>query len=264
MSEILGRAAELERKYDWVEAKDLYKQALPTIDEDDFLKRGEVQERVGYCLQRAAFQSGSREEFRERMRRAIEAYEKGYGFYGELDDERGAPWMLRCKAISKDLNHWLASDPSEKRRLLDEALELEEKALAGFWDIGNKLEYGRTYNELPLVHYNSNILEWDKQARVRKLEKAIEWGERAIAVLSEQTAPHETARASFTAAFYSSIFNYYYVADPEIQVQNHLKSIERLQKMVQLSERERLLPRWTKSLDLGMERHLRGREDSAL
>ena len=231
-------AARLERRYEWPEAADLYGQALIEVDEGDFFRRGEVQEKIGYSLRRAAFQAESKEEFRDRMQRAIEAYEKGYGFYGKLTEERGAPWMLRCRAIINDLNHWLASDPSEKRGLLHEALELEEKALAGFWDIGNKLEYGRTYNELPLVHYNSIILEWDRQARARKIEKAIEWSEKAVAVLSEQAAPHETARARFVAAFYSNLFNYYFVADPEIREKNQLEGIERLKSLIELSQRE--------------------------
>ena len=88
----------------------------------------------------------NREEFRQRMQGAIEAYEKAHDFYETLVDGRGTPWMLRCRAVSKDLSYWLTSDPSEKRRLLDECLELEEMALKAFWDLGNKLEYGRTYN----------------------------------------------------------------------------------------------------------------------
>ena len=52
------------------------------------------------------------------MQQVIEAYEKAHGFYENLAGEQGAPWMLRCRAISRDLSYWLVSDPSEKRRLL--------------------------------------------------------------------------------------------------------------------------------------------------
>jgi len=38
------------------------------IDEGDYFRRGEMQEKVGYCLQRAAFQAESRKEFLERLR----------------------------------------------------------------------------------------------------------------------------------------------------------------------------------------------------
>ena len=233
---ILGEAAGLERRYQWLGATDLYKQTLSAVDEEDYLRRGEIQEKIGYSLQRAAFQAESREEFRERMQGAIEAYEKAHEFYRELTEERGAPWMFRCKAISKDLSYWLASDPSEKRRFLDECLELEEKALAGFWDLGDKLEYGRTYNQLPLVHYNRIILEWDRQVRERIFEKAIEWGEKTVSALSEVTDPHEFAKASCTVALYFSYITRWHVAEPEKQEQHRLKDIERFREAVELSE----------------------------
>ncbi|MCW4027490.1 MAG: hypothetical protein NWE76_08415, partial [Candidatus Bathyarchaeota archaeon] len=237
MAEVLVEATSLEKEYDWMGAKDLYEQALIAVDEGDHFRKGEIQEKIGYSLHRAAFQAESREEFRDRMQHAIEAYEKAYGFYGNLTDERGAPWMLRCTAISRDLSHWLASDPSEKRRLLDECLELEEKALGTFWDLGDKLEYGRTYNELPLVHYNRSILEWDRQARERILENAITWGENAVAALSELADLHETARARCTVAPYLRVSHYWYVEEPEKQEQHRLKDIEHIRKTVELSER---------------------------
>ena len=151
VEEILGEAAKLEKEYEWLQASEYYEQALSMIDEGDYFRRGEIQEKIGYSLRRAAFQAESPEEFREKMILAVEAYEKAHGFYENLADEQGAPWMLRCRAVSRALCHWLASDPSEKRRLLDECLELEEKALTTFWDLGDKLEYGRTYNKLPLA-----------------------------------------------------------------------------------------------------------------
>ena len=237
MTEVLGEAAALEKEYDWMGAKDLYERALSDVDEGDHFSRGEIQEKMGYSLRRAAFQAESREEFRDRMQRAIEVYEKAHELYEKLADERGAPWMLRCRAISRDLSHWLASDPSEKRRLLDECLELEEKALEAFWDLGNKLEYGRTYRDFHLAPYNRYILEWDRQPRERIIEKAIEWGEKAVAALSELEDPHETARASCTVNFYLSIFHNWHVAEPEKREQHRLKDIERLRKMVELSER---------------------------
>ncbi len=235
--EFQGKATALEKKYEWLEAADVYDLALGTVDEGDFFIGGKIREKIGYCLQRAAFQAESREEFSERLGKAVEAYESAHEFYQMLPDNQGVPWMLRCRAISRDLSHWLASDPSEKRRLLDECLELEEKALAGFWDIGNKLEYSRMYNQLPLVHYNRYILEWDRQVRESILEKAIAWGEKAVSVLSELADPHETARASSTVALYLSFLSRWHVAEPNKQEQHRLKDIERFRRAVELSER---------------------------
>ena len=51
--EILGEATQLEKKYEWLQASDLYKQAMSRIDEEGHFKRGEIQEKIGRCLHRA-------------------------------------------------------------------------------------------------------------------------------------------------------------------------------------------------------------------
>ncbi|NIM44072.1 MAG: hypothetical protein GTO54_00290, partial [Nitrososphaeria archaeon] len=75
VEDILGEAANLGKKYEWLGAADLYGQALSMVDEEDYFRRGEIQEKIGYSLQRAAFQAENKQEFRERMQRSIEAYE---------------------------------------------------------------------------------------------------------------------------------------------------------------------------------------------
>jgi tetratricopeptide (TPR) repeat protein len=180
VEETLGEATRLEKEYEWLQASGLYEQALDIVDEGDYFKRGEIQEKNGHSIQRAAFQAESLVEFREKMGLAVEAYEKAHDFYEKLAYEQGTPWMLRCRAISRYLSYWLATDTSEKKMLLDECLELEEKALKTFWDLGYKLEYGRTYNNLSMVHWYRRILVLNRQVAKGIFEKAIAWGERII------------------------------------------------------------------------------------
>jgi hypothetical protein len=77
--DILGKASAMEREYEWLQASDFYMQALSGVDEGDYFERGEVQEKIGHSLHRAAFQAGSREEFLEEMRGAVEASERAHG-----------------------------------------------------------------------------------------------------------------------------------------------------------------------------------------
>ncbi len=67
-------------------------------------------------------QAESQEEFKKRMQRAIEAYEDAGRIFEKMTDEQKAAWMFRCEAVAKYLGYWVASDPSEKRRLLDECI----------------------------------------------------------------------------------------------------------------------------------------------
>ena len=74
---ILAQAKEKEKRYEWLGAVELHKKALgQVLKQKDFLKAGDIQERIGHCLHKAGFQAENQEEFKERMQFAIEAYEK--------------------------------------------------------------------------------------------------------------------------------------------------------------------------------------------
>ena len=113
MAGVLGEAAALEKEYDWMGAEDLYRQALSAVDEGGCFRRGEIQEKIGYSLRRAAFQAESHEEFREKMMLTVEAYEKAYGFYEILAAALG----LGDEVTYEDITHALADD-----RTIDAAL----------------------------------------------------------------------------------------------------------------------------------------------
>jgi hypothetical protein len=73
---VLKNAERLEREYDWLGAIGFYEKALASMSEGDFLAIGDVCERLGYAFHRASMQAESAEEFRGRMRRAVENYGK--------------------------------------------------------------------------------------------------------------------------------------------------------------------------------------------
>jgi len=239
---ILALAKEEEKKYDWLKAAELYEQALGVVGEKNFLEKGKIRERIGFCFHRAAMQAESREEFKERMQRAIEAYEVAGRTFEKMTDEQKAAWMFRCEAVAKYLGYWVTSDPSEKRKLLDECLELEEKALTAFWKLGNMLEYGRTYNELSLVFFFRGFLEWDMQNLKRLVERGLEWGEKAVAALSKLGDLYEMARAYFTFATCLTFIGSgdplgVFIVELEEMEKNRLKAVKYLSKAVGLSEK---------------------------
>jgi hypothetical protein len=232
----LNQAKEKEKTYDWVKAADLYEQALRVVGKKDFLKKGEIGEKIGFCFHRAAFQAENHEEFKSGMRRAVEAYEKAHGFYEKLTDEQKAARMFRCEAIAKYLGYWFTSVPSEKRKLLDECLELEGKALKAFLESGDMLEYGKTYNELSLAFFCRFFLEWDKQTAENIAKRGVEWGEKAVAALLELSNSYEIARAHFTLAT-CLVMGGNFIAESEETEKNRLKIIKRLSETVELSEK---------------------------
>lgn len=101
MEEILHQAEGLEKKYDWLGAAESYEKALKLLSEDDFSRKGDTNERLGYALYRAAFQAESNSGFKERMPQAVSAYEKAKGFYERLTESVKTPRILRSRARAR-------------------------------------------------------------------------------------------------------------------------------------------------------------------
>jgi tetratricopeptide (TPR) repeat protein/KaiC/GvpD/RAD55 family RecA-like ATPase len=235
---VLAKAKESEKKYDWLQAIESYNEAQTSVlKQKSFQKAGEIQEKIGFCSQNAAMQAESREEFREKMRYSIEAYEKASGFYEMPLNNQAAARKLRCDAIAKYLGYWLTSDSSEKRKLLDECLELESEALARFSESEDYFEYGKTYNELQLVFFHRVFLEKDRNTLIRVLEKGMRWGKKAIAGLSEVGNAHETAKAQLTLATCLSDDGFYFASKSEDIDTNRSAAVKHLNEAVRLCEK---------------------------
>ena len=219
--EFQGETAALEKNYEWLEAADTYEHALRLVETGDFFRRGEIQKRIALYFHRAAMQTENRDEFLERMRRAVQAYEEARGLYERSGDENAA-WVLRCRAISKYLSHWIEPDPSKKLGLLADCHELEGGTLSSFWDSGNKLEYCRTYNELAQASELLFFREWDQQARRGVLEERLSWGGRSIEVLLELDDSYEAGRTHL--AYFRDLLKFYWYIVPSFQLDDGMQS----------------------------------------
>jgi len=240
--DLLARAMENEKRYDWIAAVEIHEKALGhSLQQGDLLRAGEVAERIGYCFHRAAMQAKSRDEFAGKMKLAIGSYQRAQGFYETLPVQQKGGSELRSKAVATYLNYWLASNGVEKRKLLDKCLELEGKALTQFQLTGNMLEYCRTYNALWPVFFLRGSLEWDGQALLRFIDKGMEWGKKAISALSQVDNPHELVGASFTFAtcltFVASWTVGVFLVELDEMDKNRLEVIAILEKALTLSEK---------------------------
>jgi len=208
---VLSQAGEREQQYDWLGAVELVSRALDLLPETDFSKKGQVQERIGYAFYRAAMQAENAVEFRERMRQSVANYQKAKEFYGRMNEQVKTPRMLRCDAMIAYMGYWIASEVSEKKRLLDDCWRLAKECLKAFKEAGDTWEYGKTYNQLSSSVVFGFCLEWNFQAREKLMKEALEHGEQAIKFLSTFEDRRELARACARTAFFLSVFNYYFL-----------------------------------------------------
>jgi len=196
IEDTLSKAAEHEKRYEWLEAAKLIENALRNLDKEDYFRRAQIQERMGYSLHRAAFQNDQKQEFIDGLGRAVDAYRIAQGLFEEIPGDQGAPWILRCKAFSKYLEHWTVPDAPEKLRLLQESQTLRRQALESFWASNQKHEYCKTYTQLDRVTLLRFIREWDPEARDESLKKTVSSGEKAIEALPEINDPNIAAEVN--------------------------------------------------------------------
>ena len=237
----LSQAKERERVYDWLGAAEFCVKALNLVSETDFLKLGQVQERMGYAFYRAAMQAESVDEFKERMRLAVANYEKAREFYGRLSERGKTSRMLRCDAMIAYMGYWLASEVSEKKKQLDECWTLTKEALKAFKETGDALDYGKIYNQLSSSAYHKYALEWNFQACEKIIREAMEYGEQTVILLLGVGDSQELARAYVRTALYLVMFGYYFVPDMDDKERHHSKALSYWQKAKELSEENALL-----------------------
>jgi len=240
VEQILHQVEHLETEYDWLEAAESYKKALNLLSEDDFSQKGDITERMGYALYRAAFQAENNDMFRERMRQAVLSHEKAKEFYAKMTETEKAGRMSRCDAVIALTGYWLASEAQEKKKLTAECWKLAKNCLEASEKAGDACEYGRTYNQLSTCIDLGFFFEWDFKARKKMMGEAVDYGERAIKFLSSVGDPRELARAYAKTAAYTSTVEYYF-ADLEDREKYSQKATDYWLKAKEISEETAML-----------------------
>lgn len=236
LQRFFDRAKKNEKEYKWLRAAESYNEAQDfMLKHRNFLRTGETQERIGFCLQRAAMQAKTREELMERMQDAAAAYNKAVQSYSRLESKQGEARQLRCEATVKYICHWLTANPDEKRKLLNDCLELEGKSLLGFLEAGDALEYAKTYTCLPLVFFYRVFLESDRSVLRNILEKGLQWGKKAVTRLPKN---HDlVAGASLTMATCLIDAGFYMISKSEKIDEYRLQAADYLKTAVEISEK---------------------------
>ena len=232
---LLEQAREREKGYDWLGAAEFHRKASGSVPEIDFLKMGQIQERIGFAFYRAAMQAESVDEFRDRMSRAKANYEEAREFYGRLDEAARVPWTFRCDAMVAYIGYWLASKVSEKKRLLGDCWRLTKEGLKAFNEVDDAWEYGIAFNQLSSSVVLAFSFEWDFQAREKLMKEAVEHGEQAIKFLSALEDKSELARAYARTSYYLGVFDYYFL-EPDERARDSQRVQNYWRKAIELSE----------------------------
>ena len=203
LESILDKARELEKKYEWLQAIEYYKKGSSLVlERNELAKIAELQEKIGFCFFRGAFQAESNTDFRSRMKLGARAYEEAVILHEKPQEEERSAQINHAKAMVKFMNFWLAIVPSKMKELVEDWRKFEIEALKAYKKSGDRLGIGITYTNLAEDHFGQAFsITSDWVLLEQKIEEGIHYGEKAIETLSELDAEHDLARAYMWTSF---------------------------------------------------------------
>jgi len=202
LQRILAQAKEKEKKYDWLEAAKHYQQALQSKPATAS-SAAETWERLGFCYRRASTQTEDLEGFRKIRQLAVEAYKNAAGLFEEEGNLKSQGKSAQCFAIAEYVRSWLMTEPSEKRKRLDECRSFGNKSLGTYEKAGDQLSYGRMCNDLLLCLLERLYVASDSKEMREIAQEGMDCADKAIAALSKLGNKSELLRAYFTASLQS-------------------------------------------------------------
>ena len=181
-------ARQLEAKYDWDAAAELYEDTLPALNVDHASPElAKVMELLAKSRFKAAFQSENREEFKRRMRLAESSYDSLAGLY-EKTGETGL--ASRAMARKSFAIFWIEDDFSKRRRIIDIVVSQVEDAVRKLSDRGNKEELAKTRRDLLDYFLEAEFIDLNWASRKKRFEKVLEVGQKAIEEFESLGEPH--------------------------------------------------------------------------
>ena len=202
LQRILAQAKEKEKKYDWLEAAKSYQKALHSESINVSLA-AETWERLGFCYRRASKQTEDPKEFRKIRQLAVEAYKNAAELFAKEGNLKGQGKSAQCFAVAKYVHSWLTTDPSEKRKLLDECRLFGSKSLKAYENAGDQLGYGEMSNDLLLCLLERFHVASDSTEMREIAQQGMDCADKAITVLSKLMSKSELLRAYFTSSLQS-------------------------------------------------------------
>ena len=183
MTDVLAKAEEQTRKYQWMAAADLYQKALDQLGANpDSLETAGILALRASCIFKAAFHSNNRDEFRRLMELSRRAQDET----ATLCAKTGA--VARSKrAMAKGLfaNFWLEDNPEDKRATIQKAIQLAHEASNLFEVRGNKDQLAETLLDLLRYREKAVHLSTNRKQLVDLFEAALEVAWRLVEEFQE-------------------------------------------------------------------------------
>lgn len=180
---IFDLARNEEKKYRWLKASQTYSDLLSS-DQLSRSARAETFRLMGRANFQASFQTIRPETFRENIRKAIVSFRKARAMFSGTGRNDEA-LRVHCLAMEAYLRFWIARNPSAKKKFVSSSWTLAKRAMKRFDRMKDPVGFAETFDLIsPGVPVALNY-EWDPSRRTTLYDEALEFGRRAIEMLSD-------------------------------------------------------------------------------
>ncbi|MFW9822774.1 MAG: hypothetical protein ACFFE4_07565 [Candidatus Thorarchaeota archaeon] len=180
---LLERAHEEESNYNWIKAVVLYEKALTFyLDKNRVEKAAFCYKNIGYAYDRGANTSETAEDFLEKLKEAIGAYEKAKDLFNQLESKSNE---LECEADIIVLNAWLSTSVQETAQQLRRAYKLYLESSKIFSIENNQEGVARALIGVTNAMYNLSMYNIDKEELKQLSQQAREFARKVLKISKE-------------------------------------------------------------------------------
>ncbi len=175
----MAEARERSERYEWTAAAALYQKALYQLESrEDLPFTAQVSELLAKSNFKAAFQAPTREEFKQRMRRA----EKSYDDLTQLYEKSGSTSLAkRSRARTFSASFWIADEASGRRQIVVNRISLLREAVRELESSSDRRSSAEAHLDLLVALHESLHIIKDWKVVRENFEQAVEVGDKAIA-----------------------------------------------------------------------------------
>lgn len=182
MANMLKELEKKKKAYLWLKGAHLLEKAA-TFSYEKAETAG-LMKSVGYCYNRASQQARNLAVFRERRKAAIKAYEKASESSEKFAEKKDGE-SDECRMLAKYSAAWLASNPSERKKIFCDCLNYGKKSAAAYEEANNKSGYGRVYITSLRCLFEMLYIASDSQEMAKIAQDGIEYADKAIEALTK-------------------------------------------------------------------------------
>jgi len=197
----LEKAKENEDAHEWNNAEINFRKAITQyLENEDYLKAGETQEKAAYCLYRAAYQSEQVDEFKKRLKQVSDAFNQGVIIYEKLDGPLREARTKTNKIMANFFRSWIIEDPVKKKNGIAKCVDDFKEALE-ICETEEESRYGKVINDFLAILHSISELSYNHVESLEVIETALDYGSQALDILKNRDE-YELARSYYLLSLF--------------------------------------------------------------